>query len=299
MALEKNLKSGGSNSISWVFSLTALLFVYLLLYCNRPIEIDLNPKALIKPTPSGRFLTNNDTLVFNYKLTALDGFSYFRIQEASQGILLSVDENQFPDTTILDSSFTVLLDPWTPRDTLYFEFLVRDKKGRVGFSRFSYIMANPIVEISTFFEYPFQSNSNGFFSQSEKAAYSLTDAGNNSDKIDLGFAFDSVWMVAAPADTTFENSFAPELASWPQRRVSSFDTSDLDLGGFNSLRSDGPIFEGLFDSENSSFVDSLQKGLVYEFVTQDLGIGVFVIDSTRISSDSTINQIFCRFKVQE
>ncbi len=299
MALEKNLKSERSYRKSWAIGLSALLFSYFYLSCNRPIEIDLDPKVQIKPEPGGKFLTNNDTLTFNYKLTALDGFSFFRIQEVSQGILLALEENQFPDTTILDSSFTLLLDPWNPRDTLYFEFLIRDKNGRNGLSSLSYIMAKPIVEISTFFEYPYQTNSHGFFSQSEKASYSLTGAGSNSDKIDMGFAFDTSWVVGAPSDTLFERLFAPDLANWSQRRFSFFDTSDLSLSDFNSLSNDGSIFEDLMDSENSTLLGSLEQDQVYEFVNQDFGVGAFVIDSTSISVDSTKNQIFCRIKVQE
>ncbi len=262
-----------------------LIFLLVIGACQRPEEIDLSPKLVLVPQGESGFLRLDDTLFVKVRLLALDGFQSFRIQEVSTGVLFSLEEDEFPDTTVIDTTFMFPMDPYSLRDTLKYEFFVSDGKSRKASNFVQVIIDQEVDSLYENFSSPYVTNYNSYYSSSYDTGFTLEEAGLISEKIDLGFDYISdYWLVASPADSFFSQVLVPEMSGWSTLNPTMLFSTDKNRSDFIDLGSDGPILETFITPVQS--IDSLDEGQVLSFLTVDSLAGWILIDKINEDFDS-------------
>ena len=270
-----------------------ILFILLfgIFRCQRPEELDLSPRVVLSPLGPHQFLTPQDSLKLRVRLTALDGFQNFRIQEVSTGVLVNFDQGDFPNQSVLDSIFQFPLINYEVRDTLIFEFLVIDQMSRTGTNALDVIIAKPVDSIYFRLGTPFDTL-DSYVSAILWKSFGLAEAGMKSDSIDFGFdTLNKGWMIAAPADSVFSQIQVPQMKSWGFLNPTSLFETNNTRNEFINLENDGPILES-FDSVQTR-IEDLMSGDVVGFYTVDTLAGWILIDNI----NDSIEEISVSIKV--
>ena len=265
--------------------------------CNKPVDIDLNPTISVQSHPSGIYVSPKDTLSLKIRLTALDGFQSFRIQEVSTGVILSMDQDDLGKGSVLDSTMHLELSNNVQGDSLIYELILTDKKNRVDFEKLSFSVANPIDTFSWVFGIPKLDSLNSFFNSNPFLTYDLVNATTNSGSVDLGFTRDSLlWMVAAPADSMFSQVLVPEVGFWTILNQTILFETSITVSEFNQINTDGPIWDSFYPPLLSN-VDSLKINQVFSFLTVDTLAGIGLVEDIQLA-DTLPPGIKIIFKVQ-
>jgi hypothetical protein len=278
------------------FWINALIFLSIGA-CNKAVDLDLNPKITVFSNPSGIYVSPEDTLILKIRLTALDGFQSFRIQEVSTGVVLSLNADQLGKGQVLDSFIYLGLAQYDSGDSLFYEFILIDKKQRLGTDKMSFFVANPIDTFSWNFGIPEDSSFHSFFSARPLKTFNLSNAGQNFGFIDLGFTLDSgSWLASSPADSMFSQVLVPEVGFWPILNQTVLSETMISASEFNKINTDGPIWDS-FDSLVSKVVN-IQENQVFSFFTVDTLVGLALVEDIQLS-DSLPPSIKVSFKVQK
>ncbi len=266
--------------------------------CQRPTEIDLNPRIISTEIPVPPYILEDEILKFKVQITALDGFKFFRIQEIAAGVLVEFRETDFPSATILDSTFSFSTSDYSLRDTLQYEMLVSDQLDRTGSKRINYVISLPVEFYSTSLFAP--GTETGiqdrylptFIELSSYGTFTYEGSENFSERIDLGVAYnDQKWFIGSPADSFYGEVLVPEVSTWPVRNELDLYETDLSPSDFNAASTDGIVFETLKNNSLGT-IRQVQVDQVISFVTRDSLAGLGLIKSL-----DTVNGMGIEFKV--
>ena len=221
------------------------------------------------------------------------------------------------ETDILET----YLDSGMNTPTLYFEkyltkgiqecekwiFIIRDKDG-------SSSEVSLVVEIDTssvfgnidYFhsvELGAQNNSAAsFFSLSEGLTYTLSEAYNKQDKIDMCYYYDFIDTdentIASPGANIDESVYIGEfgLINWSTRRTSRFKIADITESDFNNANNDSLLLAAYGQAEGNRKAKNLQQGSIFAFKNEDGKVGLFKDNSISGTDDGVI---YISIKVQE
>lgn len=141
-----------------------------------------------------------------------------------------------------------------------------------------------------------------FYSLSKGEVYTLEEAFQNQDVIDLCYFYDFIDTdentIASPG-ANIDASVYPgenELSNWTTRRTTRFKLTDLTEEEFENATNDSLLIATYGQSEGNRKAKNLQSGNIFSFKNQDGKTGLFHVHSVIGTDEGTVN---ISIKVQE
>ncbi len=186
-------------------------------------------------------------------------------------------------------------------------FIIRDKDGSSAELSFVVLMdtSSTYGSIDYFQSVELGAQSNNttsFFSFSEGLTFTMAEAFNNQDKIDMCYYYDFIDTdentIASPGANIDESVYMGEfgLSNWSTRRTSRFKIADITEGDFNNAINDSLLLAAYGQGEGNRKAKNLQQGSIFAFKNEDGKIGLFKVNSISGTDDGVIN---ISIKVQE
>ncbi|NQU32522.1 MAG: hypothetical protein HQ521_04745 [Bacteroidetes bacterium] len=186
-------------------------------------------------------------------------------------------------------------------------FIIRDKDG--SSSEVSLLIS---IDTSSVFggidyfqsvELGAQNNSDAsFFSCSDGLSYTLSEAYNYQDKIDMCYYYDFIDTdentIASPGANIDESVYIGEfgLNNWTTRRTSRFKIADITESDFYNATNDSLLLAAYGQAEGNRKAKNLQQGSIFAFKNEDGKIGLFMVNSLSGTDDGLVN---ISIKIQE
>lgn len=179
-------------------------------------------------------------------------------------------------------------------------FIIRDKDGKsaeISFnvtkdssSAYGNIFYFPSVEMGA------QNNSIGsFYSLIEDSVYTLNQAFENQDKIDICYYYDFIDTdentIASPGANIDESVYpgANGLSNWTTRRTTRFKPAGITEAEFLNAHNDSLLIVAYGQSEGKRKAKNLQTGNIFSFNNEDGKIGLFRVNSVSGMDAGTVN----------
>ena len=260
------------------------------------------------PPPSIQFITDSG---FVYNDTVLALGETFKV-----GIIADNPNVNLTNFIIRVKSdeFETYLDSGMNTPNLHFErnlvkgikesekwiFIIRDRDGEsaeISFnvaidssSAYGNIFYFPSVEIDA------QNNVRGsFYSLVEDSVFTLNQAFENQDKIDLCYYYDFIDTdentIASPGANIDASVYPGEngLDNWTIRRTTRYKLTDLTVDEFESAINDSLLIAAYGQSEGKRKAKNLQAGNIFSFKNEDRKIGLFLVNSVSGMDAGTVN----------
>ena len=193
------------------------------------------------------------------------------------------------------------------KDSEKWIFIIRDRDSKSNEISFNISMdsSSSYGNINYFqsVELGAQNNSMGsFYSLSEDSVYTLNQAFNNQNNIDLCYFYDFIDIdentIASPGANVDESVYPGEsgLSNWSTRRTSRFKIANISDEDFFNATNDSLLLAVYGQSEGNRKAKNLQDGIIFSFKNNDGKVGLFKVNSVLGTDAGTIN---ISIKVQE
>ena len=247
------------------------LFLILILGCRDTQDEDLGPNILIATSSPQTYYVENDSIGFQINISAIEGLKSLAINHVTRNLeLANLSGTTIENETSLGLVYFYVVDTSERTgDTALISFEVRDLQDQFKSELFEYQVAEPIDTASGIFGDQLNPNFGNYISLTDLRVYTLNEALQNPEKIDLVLYRDSIlsWTVISPIDLV-NDSLVPEISSFNIRRNTRFTTGLFTSNSFDNLVNDGPLV-----AEDSLpqllYIDSISVGATLYFQTQD------------------------------
>ena len=285
-------------SCSRLIYMGALCLLALGTSCENTDDLDLNPTIRLKTSPSGTYILQEDTLKVEVRLTAVDGFEVFRIQEVNTGVISQEGSNALGSDPVTSRVYDIPLSNYTLRDTLVFEYFIQDKEGRTGKNSNTVIISAPLDSLNLVNNSDSLVSPGPFSGLKSGKTYTLPLASSNSDSVDFLVNLDTAgnWSLFSPDDSIASNVIYPRIKSWPSQNLTRFKITGFSREEFEELSNDGLLLEENFGVD-SSYVANLSSGNVILSKTIDGKLHLLLVDEIQ-GNDTTEFLISWRIKSQ-
>ena len=281
-----------------------LLIMIVLVSCSKKEIVNVPPSiSLVSQTgtiSSDTILGVNSTMVF--AISAKGGSTNL----TNLIVLVSNSDTcqRFLDTSMNISSFLVTKkfikgldnsEVWT--------FIVRDKNRlsdsvSINILRDTSVGFSPIKHITSLIMSA-QNNSEpgSFYSFASDQVYSLDEASQHQDLIDLVYYFgEDELTMASPGANIETGIFEGDLLDWSLRRTTRFIELSIPAEFFENCENDSLLIASYSEALGKRKAKLLSPGKLFSFKTADLKCGIFRVISTEGTLAGTVN---VEIKVQE
>ncbi|MFN8259068.1 MAG: hypothetical protein U0W24_25490 [Bacteroidales bacterium] len=127
-----------------------------------------------------------------------------------------------------------------------------------------------------------------FFSVINSTVYSLQNATNNQEDMDLLLGYnstDKAYLASPAADLTGDY----DLSAWTVKNNTLFCPTTRSVAEFDMIETDLPIISSFYEDQATDKIVSLTAGTVYSFKTADGKLGLIKIISVPSSNTGTSN----------
>lgn len=260
------------------------------------------------PAPVISFLTSSDFVSQDTVLKLGDQFKV-GIDASNPNVnltnfIIKVETDEFE--TFLDSGMNTPVLHYekylykSSNDIEKWSFIIRDKDGKASEISFNVGLdtASTYGEIVYFQDIVLgaqNSSLSGFYSLEENLVYSLSDAFQNQEKIDLCYYYDFIDTdentIASPGANIDESVFSGSeaLANWSVRRTSRFKVVDVSEEDFLGATNDSLLIAAHGIADGNRKAKNMAIGKMYAFKNEDGRIGLFMVNSISGSDEGQVN----------
>ena len=179
-------------------------------------------------------------------------------------------------------------------------FIIRDRDGKSAEISFNVVKDSSSAYGNIFYfpsvEMGAQNNSTGsFYSLTEDSVYTLNQAFENQEKIDLCYYYDFIDTdentIASPGANIDESVYpgVNGLSNWTTRRTTRFKLTNITQVDFLNAHNDSLLIVAYGQSEGNRKAKNLQTGNIFSFKNEDGRIGLFLVNSVSGMDAGTVN----------
>lgn len=279
---------------TWFFALLFCSGIFLFLSCGKDDEKEVNPTLSFVVSPG--YLSHDSTLAVGASVNV--GILAEKGSANLTNFIIKVNNEVYLDSGMNTASMNFVrkiskgldsLETWT--------FIIRDKNGNSASVSFNLLKSQTSAfgEVNEYQSLLLGAQNNtstgSFFSFISKKVYTLSEAFQKQDSIDLVYYYGSEGNTIASPGANIETGVftgSAALENWSVRRTTRFKTAGFTQTEFETMANDSLLIASYGISEGNRKAKYLTSGNIYVFKTQSGKYGVFLVKTVNGTADGNI-----------